>query len=95
MARTAVWKRGELSVVKYTMLHLGKKPLKSTTNKQNPKKTKKKGGGENKNTQQQKSFHREGGGKEKGGESREIVQNAIVLVVFEVHCSTDKGQPSC
>lgn len=83
-----VWKRGELLVVKYAMLRLGK------TNTTKPKTNRKKKKNTNKG---KKTFfffsHGEGREKEKGEEkeSGEIVQNALVLVVFEGHCSTDKG----
>lgn len=65
------------------MLHLGGKKSSTTTTKQKKKK-------ETKPTAK-KNFHGEGGEKGKRGESGEIVQNALVLVVFEAHCSTDKG----
>lgn len=85
-----VWKRGELLVVKYAMLRLGK--TNTTKPKTNEKKKKKK----NTNKGKKPFFffsHGEGREKEKGEEkeSGEIVQNALVLVVFEGHCSTDKG----
>lgn len=86
-----VWKRGELLVVKYAMLRLGK--TNTTKPKTNGKKKKKK----NTNKGKKPFFfffsHGEGREKEKGEEkeSGEIVQNALVLVVFEGHCSTDKG----
>lgn len=86
-----VWKRGELLVVKYAMLRLGK--TNTTKPKTNEKKKKKK----RTPTREKNLFfffsHGEGREKEKGEEkeSGEIVQNALVLVVFEGHCSTDKG----
>lgn len=85
-----VWKRGELLVVKYAMLRLGK--TNTTKPKTNEKKKKK-----ITPTREKNLFfffsHGEGREKEKGEEkeSGEIVQNALVLVVFEGHCSTDKG----
>lgn len=85
-----VWKRGELLVVKYAMLRLGK--TNTTKPKTNEKKKKKRTP-----TREKNLFfffsHGEGREKEKGEEkeSGEIVQNALVLVVFEGHCSTDKG----
>lgn len=85
-----VWKRGELLVVKYAMLRLGK--TNTTKPKTNGKKKKKRTP-----TREKNLFfffsHGEGREKEKGEEkeSGEIVQNALVLVVFEGHCSTDKG----
>lgn len=86
-----VWKRGELLVVKYAMLRLGK--TNTTKLKTNEKKKKK---NTNKGKKKKHLFffsHGEGREKEKGEEkeSGEIVQNALVLVVFEGHCSTDKG----
>lgn len=83
-----VWKRGELLVVKYAMLRLGK------TNTTKPKTNRKKKKNTNKGKKPFFFFsHGEGREKEKGEEkeSGEIVQNALVLVVFEGHCSTDKG----
>lgn len=84
-----VWKRGELLVVKYAMLRLGKtNTTKLKTNEKKKKRTP---------TREKNLFfffsHGEGREKEKGEEkeSGEIVQNALVLVVFEGHCSTDKG----
>lgn len=84
-----VWKRGELLVVKYAMLRLGKtNTTKLKTNEKKKKRTP---------TREKNLFfffsHGEGREKEKGEEkeSGEIVQNALVLVVFKGHCSTDKG----